>query len=111
MRTSYTAVLERNRTFTDDFDTEPYEAGWASEARWFVRVLDLGADTRIRFVSQLSPDGLVWCDDDRHPPVEVDDAGLVTWPVREFGHWVRLRATVDGADATAKLLVYLTLKS
>jgi hypothetical protein len=111
MRTSHTAVLERNGTFTEDFFTEPYEAGWASEARWFVRTLDIGQQTQLRFVSQLSPDGLVWCDDDRYPPVESAETGLLTWPVHEFGQWVRLRATVDGTDAVAKLLVYLVLKS
>jgi hypothetical protein len=31
MRHFYTAVLERMREHAADFDTEPYEAGWAGE--------------------------------------------------------------------------------
>jgi hypothetical protein len=111
MRTSYTAVLERNRTFTENFYTEPYESGWAAEARWFVRILDIGEGTRLSFTNQLSPDGLHWCDDDRLPMQHGSATGLHTWPVPEFGHWLRLRATVEGANASATLLIYLALKS
>ena len=36
--TGHTAVLERFGTFSGDFATEPYEAGWAEEAIFFIRV-------------------------------------------------------------------------
>jgi hypothetical protein len=113
MRKSFTAVLERNSTFTEDFTTEPYEVGWASEARWFVRALELnGAGThRLRLVTQLSPDGLVWVDDDQSAETYCTGPGMLTWPVREFGHWMRLRAVLEGADASTKVLIYLALKS
>ena len=49
MRESFTAVLERNRTLAGEFATEPYEAAWAAEARWFVRTLKrTGSGTRLR---------------------------------------------------------------
>ncbi|MFC5823414.1 hypothetical protein [Nonomuraea insulae] len=109
MRHALTAVLERNTTFTADFATEPYEAGWASEARWFVRTLALQGD--LRLTAQISPDGLHWCDDDDSVEQVATEPGLVTLRVREFGHWLRLRATLRGGDPQAKVLIYLALKS
>ena len=41
MRQSFTAVLERNVTFSEALVSEPYEVAWAREARVFVRALDL----------------------------------------------------------------------
>jgi hypothetical protein len=112
MRHALTAVLERNTTFAKDFHTEPYEAGWAAEARWFVRTLELEGDApALRLTVQISPDGLHWCDDDESAEQLVTEPGLVSLRVREFGHWLRLRATVTGGDPRAKVLIYLALKS
>ncbi|TDE54701.1 hypothetical protein E1295_14360 [Nonomuraea mesophila] len=112
MRHALTAVLERNTTFTADFVTEPYEAGWAGEARWFVRTLALeGDDPSLRLTAQISPDGLHWCDDDGSTEQIATEPGMVSMPVREFGHWLRLRATLTGGDPKAKVLIYLALKS
>lgn len=36
VRQSYTAVVERNRVWTGHYETEPYEAAWASEAIFFI---------------------------------------------------------------------------
>ena len=49
MRQSFTAVLERHSIYSQPFATEPYEAGWASEARWFVRLISVGgAETTLK---------------------------------------------------------------
>lgn len=56
IRNSHTAVLERNVTFTDVLVTEPYEVAWSSEARVFVRTLDLSG--HIEASAEISPDGL-----------------------------------------------------
>ena len=64
MQQSLTAVVERNVTFDAAFATEPYEAGWADEARWFVRVLEAaGEGAELLLHPQISPDGLFWCDE------------------------------------------------
>jgi hypothetical protein len=111
MRHALTAVLERNTTYTDNFTTEPYEAGWAAEARWFVRTLTLEGDApTLRLTTQISPDGLHWCDEGSVEQVAAEP-GLVSWRVREFGHWLRVRGTLHGADPKAKVLIYLALKS
>ena len=58
LRQSFTAVLERNTTIREDFATEPYEVGWATETRWFVRVLGYtGEAARLLLTAQISPDG------------------------------------------------------
>ncbi|MFG1697643.1 hypothetical protein [Nonomuraea sp. NPDC049309] len=111
MRQVQTAVLERDTTFDSDFATEPYEVAWAGEARFFIHTLATsGQDTQVRLVTQISPDGLTWCDLDGKEHV-IDGPGLVTWPVDHFGQWLRLRGTVTGTDPSAKLRIYLTVKS
>jgi hypothetical protein len=110
MRHAFTAVLERNSVFTADFATEPYETGWATEARWFVRALSAtGADVALTLKPQLSPDGLVWCDADC-APLELREPGMVTCALRDFGHWLRLDCALHGDNAEVKVLIYLALK-
>ena len=70
IRRSFTAVIEKNTTWTSGFETEPYETGWAGEARWFIRVVTMeGGDAALTVVPQISPDGLFWCDEGRAPVV------------------------------------------
>lgn len=116
MRQSLSVVLERNTCLTGAFTTEPYEAAWASEARWFLGVLDIdGEGTRLDVITQISPDGLHWCDLDDHR-ISTAERGLVSWASREFGGWLRLKGVVSGESgksdgAAAKVLIYLVLKS
>ncbi len=107
VRRSFTAVIEKNATFAGPFETEPYETGWASEARWFVRVLEL--DGELTLAPQLSPDGLFWCDDEKVPMV-IRAKGLYTLSLRDFGNWLRLRGEFVRADSNAKVMIYLALK-
>jgi hypothetical protein len=116
MRRFYSAVLEQGNSFSEDFATEPFEAGWASEARWFVRILEAsGSDAGIEAVPQISPDGLLWCDDDDLPaPVTLTaDAPaptMVSFRQREFGNWLRLNVRLRGDQPRVKVLIYLALK-
>jgi hypothetical protein len=110
MRTSFTAVLEQGTTFGEAFATEPYEAGWAGEARWFVRVLELsGEDAGLDLLAEISPDGLVWCAEGT-PPLAIRAPGLYSFSLREFGHWLRLSGVVSGGEPRVKVIVYLALK-
>ncbi|TWD72406.1 hypothetical protein FB561_7397 [Kribbella amoyensis] len=105
MRQSMTAVLERDTEFQKDFETEPYEVAWAGEARWFVQ--HVGGDGTARYVTQVSPDGITWCDLDGDEHVAAPGA-LVSWPASGFGHWLRLRAVVEG---TAVVRIHLAVKA
>jgi|SRR5699024_2200053 len=110
LRSTATAVLERDLTITDAIETEPYEIPWASEARFFAQVHTLEApDTTLEFITQISPDGLHWCDldDSSH---EVTETGLATWLVTGFGQWLRVRCRVRGTTPTARLRIYLVGK-
>lgn len=110
MQNSFTAIVERNQDFAADFCTEPYEAGWAAEARWFVDVSTLsGDDARLTLTTQLSPDGLTWCDAE-DAVRRCERTGMITWPVHTFGQWLRLRGSFGGTDAAATMTVYLSLK-
>jgi len=110
MRQSFTAVVERNVTFDAAFATEPYEAGWAAEARWFVRVLDAtGADVELVLYPQVSPDGLFWCDEGS-PPLAAHGPGLYSCALRDFGGWLRLRGEVRGESASFRVVISLALK-
>ena len=105
MRQSMTAVLERDTTFDTRFATEPYEVAWAGEARWFVQ--HVGGDGTATYVTQVSPDGITWCDlDDSEHMAE--PGTLISWPVAGFGHWLRLRAKVNGA---VQVRIHLAIKA
>lgn len=105
MLNSQTAVLERNTTFSGDFATEPFEAGWASEARWFFQVLSTDGSPQVELATQVSPDGLTWVDLD---PPNTAVGELISWPVCDFGNWLRIRGSVAGGSV--KVRIYLALK-
>ena len=105
LRRSLTAVLEKNSTFEGDFQTEPYEAAWAVEARWFLRIFEI--DGRLQAAAEISPDGLHWCAEGAAPKLEIDAPGLYSFPLRDFGHWLRLSAKLEGR---ARVHILLALK-
>jgi hypothetical protein len=110
LRRSFCAVIERNARFAGAFETEPYEAAWASEARWFIETLEMqGEDTGLRLYAQISPDGLHWCDMGTEPLI-VTASGLQSLALRDFGHWLRLRGQLWGRAAEVKLTITLALK-
>src|SRR3546814_1767176 len=115
MRRLLSAVLEQGNTFRADFSTEPFEAGWASEARWFIRILDASDGAGIEAMPQVSPDGLLWCDDeDRPDPVKLSanaaEPVLVSFTQREFGNWLRLKERLSGDQPSVQVLTHLALK-
>lgn len=110
MLQSQTAVLEKNATLRGEFATEPFETAWAREARWFFQVLQTTGSPAVTLTTQVSPDGLTWIDL-ADTECAADTGGLTTWPVREFGHWLRIRGTVSDPTASVKVRVYLALKS
>ncbi len=109
LRRSFTAVLEKNTLLRDYFETEPYEAGWATEARWFVRVLEVEGDGELRVHPQISPDGLHWCDEGSNP-LRITGRGLESLPLTNFGSWLRLQGEFVGGLDSVRVLIYLALK-
>jgi hypothetical protein len=109
LRHSHTYVLELNGEWSGSFESEPYEAGWASEAVIFVRTLraeNLPDDARARV--QISPDGVHWCDEGstiRLAPAP----GMTFCRVAHFGGWLRLAGDLP-ANARMKVIAYVAAK-
>lgn len=74
-------------TFATELTTEPYEVAWAREARIFVRALDLAGE--IEATAEISA-GRTFLDTGRQPTVKLTQPGLLSFSVREFGHWLRI---------------------
>lgn len=111
MRQCLTAVVERNVTWEGDFATEPWEAAWASEAIFFVRVLeapDEAEDLDLQARVQISPDGLCWCDEGGQLELLPGEA-LGAVRVGHFGGWLRLAGRVP-PGRPVRVIAYLNLK-
>lgn len=109
MKRSFTAVVERNVTVTGSLESEPYETGWAGEARWFVHVLAADPQTTLQIASEISPDGLTWCPHEAAPAKHAGP-GLFSLPVPMPGPWQRLVVTARPETDPVKVIVYLTLR-
>ncbi len=110
MKQIHTAVLERYGSFSGDFTTEPYEAGWAEEAIFFIKIDAVdGMESKLTGSVQISPDGITWIDEGTSLPV-IAQAGLVFTRVRHFGNWLRLACRVSGRDAEFRGTILLCLK-
>jgi hypothetical protein len=109
LKRAFTAVIERNVLVEGRLETEPYETAWAGEARWFVHVLDADPSTILTIVSEISPDGLTWCEHEAGP-AELRGSGLVSLPLTLISPWQRLVLTTRDGTRPPKVIVYLTLK-
>lgn len=110
MRQFQTAVVERQRDFVERVETHPYEAGWANEAIFFVRVEEVtGDDARLNVRVQISADGVNWIDEGtKMPPISAVGDYFVR--VTHFGGWLRLSGSIDGQHTRFRLTVQLVLK-
>lgn len=110
MRQFQTVVLERKRSFSEDFQTHPIETGWASEAMFFIRVEEVsGEQSRLDAVVQVSVDGIHWIDEGTAFPT-LTATGDSFLRVSHFGGWLRLSIKISGREPVFKLLIHLVLK-
>ena len=109
MRESQLAVVERDVEWRSEVETEPWEASWACEAVFFVRLLEpQRLQTAFSLRVQVSPDGMRWCDEGTR--LELSPGSELGWcRVSHFGGWLRLRGTVSG-ETGLRVIVYLHLK-
>ena len=112
MRNTYTAVLARGELWQDEVATEPYEAAWAGEAVFFVRVTEVhgGAPLQAEGRVQISPDGMHWVDEGASLMIDarVDHLGFAR--CSHFGGWLRLRTSLP-AGMAVKVVATLALKA
>ena len=109
MPRSHTAVLERNVEIRCEFWTEPYEAAWAGEARWFLNVVEASPGTSVCITTCLSPDGLAWCPHETSRSA-FEGTGLNSLRVPDSCPWLRLHVEVKGPSPYIKAIIYLSLR-
>ncbi len=112
VRNFHTAVVERNVAWAGgELATEPYEAGWASEALCFIRVLSVEGKGSLKLRAQISPDGMRWIDEGTSfESIESGDlVDLHFIKLLNFGNWLRVAGQAEG-DASFRIIVYWTLK-
>lgn len=110
MRQFSAAHLEVKKTFHDDFTTHPFEAGWASEAIFFVMVEEVsGAGASLSAEVEISHDGVTWAAEGTQTDAVVEE-GLHFLRVSHFGNWLRLRVRISGNKPAFKLNLQIALK-
>lgn len=108
LRESITYVIARNETWVGPSATEPVEAGWATEAVFFVRALGAPEGPMPQVRAQISADGMRWVDEGTvaDMPAVLDDVQVLR--VAHFGNWLRLATDLaEGATATVLVTVHL----
>jgi hypothetical protein len=105
MRSTSTAVLEKHAVLDGPLSTEPYELPWADQARFFVHTLSQTGDGATTYYTEISPDGLHWCDSGEAFR-RVEGPGLISWSITGFGQWLRLRCIPD-QGTTPTVRIYL----
>lgn len=107
MQQTNTSVLARRIVIDGDFATQPYEAGWASEAVVFVQVE--GEHPELKLATEISPDGINWI---RRGDIVTlaADATIAELSLARFGNWLRVTATGATPDATARILIHVNGK-
>ncbi len=111
MRNAYTAVIARGDLWEGSVHTEPYEAAWASEAVFFVHVIEVvGASGGVAMAQvQISPDGLHWVNEGAAMDIPAQSQALSFARVGNFGGWLRLAVAVPGGVGI-KVVATLALK-
>lgn len=109
LRESSTTVLARNETWRGDSATEPVEAGWASEAIFFVRALRSPVGTMPDVFVEISPDGMHWVREGAGVTMPTQENGVAWLRAAHFGNWLRVRSVLP-KDSECVVLVTLHLK-
>jgi hypothetical protein len=108
LRESSTTVLARNETWRGDSATEPVEAGWASEAVYFVRALRTPVGPMPEIFVEISPDGMHWVREGASVPMPSRENGIATLRAAHFGNWLRLHAVLpEGSECVVLVTLHL----
>ena len=107
MQMTNTSVLARRVRIDGDYATLPYEAGWATEAAFFIQAE--GDHPDLTIAAEVSPDGINWIRRGT-PVVLAASQPLAELPLTVFGNWLRLSVTGAGPAAGARILIHLNLK-
>ena len=108
LRESASAVVARNVVWRGRAATEPYEAGWASEAVIFVRALKPPTGPLPEARVEISPDGMRWVAEGTCFPLPAVQDEVTFARVRHFGNWLRIAADLpDGSELVVLATIHL----
>lgn len=111
MRHFQASAVERRQYIDNALETHPMEAGWASEALFFLLVEEVnGEEAALSARVELSADGINWIPEGTVFPV-VNQPGHYFVRVAHFGNWLRVSGQVTGEGTKMKLSVHLHLKA
>lgn len=105
-----TAIVGRNERWTGAAASEPYEAGWAREAIFFIRALKEPTGSQPQVRVEISPDGMHWVAEGSQAAMPAHRDAVVALRVAHFGGWLRVAADFP-AGAGSAVLVTLHLKA
>ncbi|MBZ9699642.1 MULTISPECIES: hypothetical protein [unclassified Mesorhizobium] len=105
-----TAVVSRNERWRGEAASEPYEAGWAREAIFFVRALKQPVGPAATAWIEISPDGMHWLREGTEFVMPAERDGMAMARLSHFGNWLRVAARFD-SGAECSVLVTLHLKA
>ncbi len=110
MRQFQTTVIDFKYVYQSSFESAPFEAAWAREAIYFIRVEEIsGVNAALTAHVQISVDGVHWIDEgSKLGPV--DKAGDYFLRVAHFGGFLRLRCELAGVNPRFQLTNNLVLK-
>lgn len=91
------AHLEIKKSFTEGFETHPYEVGWADEVIFFIFVEDIVGTGILDAKVQISHDGIHWADEGTAFDT-ITEKGLHCVKVSHFGNYIRLAVDIEGAE-------------
>lgn len=109
MRNFQASAVERRITVTEQFDSQPMEAGWASEAIFFIWVEEISIPADLTVLVQISPDGINWIDEN-DLRIIISRPGYYSVKAVHFGNWLRVRGVASNPASDIKLSVHLHLK-
>ena len=110
MRPFQAPTVERRKYFNGKMASHPMEAGWASEAIFFLVVEEIKGGATLNALVEISPDGINWIQEGARFP-EINQPGYYFCKVSHFGNWLRVNGEILGADPEVKASVQLHLKS
>lgn len=107
MLTTNTSVLARRIWIEDDYATDAYEAGWASEAVFFTQVE--GEHPDLTVATEVSPDGINWIERGERSTL-TSAATMTEKTLTTFGSWIRVRIRGASPQHPARILIHVNLK-
>ena len=110
MRLFNASHLEVKKDFSEDFQTNPYEGGWASECIFFIMVERLsGQNPKLIAEVEISHDGINWAGEGTISD-PINREGLHFIRVKHFGNYLRLNCKISGEKPVFRLNVQIALK-